>query len=447
MNIRNKATRIRLGDFTSAPMRAFHMAWIAFFLCFFSWFGVAPLMPIIRDELHLTKAQTGSSIIASVALAVFGRLIVCWLCDRIGPRKTYTWLLMLGALPVMGIGLAHDYMSFLMFRLTIGIIGSSFVATQYHTSVMFAPNVVGTANATAAGWGNLGGGVTQMVMPLLFTALLSLGANAWWGWRMAMFVPGLAMMLFGMAYFLLTQDAPDGNFSKLRETGELSLARSGGGFWEAAKDKRVWALFVIYGCCFGMELTIDNIAALYFTDYFHLALTAAGIVAASFGMMNLFARALGGILSDRCYVKWGLRGRVILLGCTICGEGLGLILFSRMRMLPLAIASMMLAGLFVKMSNGATYSVVPFVNKRALGAVAGIVGAGGNVGAVLAAFLFRTSNLTWPQALLVLGVFVTSVSTLAVFVRFSEADERSTREEVDSRFVSPLATAAVAVGD
>ena len=45
---------------------------------------------------------------------------------------------------------------------------------------------------------------------------------------------------------------------------------------------------------------------------------------------------------------------------------------------------MMLAGLFVKMSNGATYSVVPFVNKRALGAVAGIVGAGGNVGAVLA---------------------------------------------------------------
>ena len=447
MNIRNKATCIRLVDFTSAPMRAFHMAWIAFFLCFFSWFGVAPLMPVIRDELHLTKAQTGSSIIASVALAVFGRLLVGWLCDRIGPRKTYTWLLILGALPVMGIGLAHDYSSFLMFRLTIGIIGSSFVATQYHTSVMFAPNVVGTANATAAGWGNLGGGVTQMVMPLLFTAFLSLGANAWWGWRMAMFVPGLAMMLFGIAYFLLTQDAPDGNFSQLRETGELSLARSGGRFWEAAKDRRVWALFVIYGCCFGMELTIDNIAALYFTDYFHLALTAAGTVAASFGMMNLFARALGGILSDRFYVRWGLRGRVILLGCTICGEGLGLILFSRMGMLPLAIASMMLAGLFVKMSNGATYSVVPFVNKRALGAVAGIVGAGGNLGAVLAALLLRTSGLTWPQALLVLGVFVTLVSTLAVFVRFSEADERSIRDEVDSRFVAPLATTAVAVGD
>lgn len=444
MNIRNKATSIRLADFTSAPMRAFHMAWIAFFLCFFSWFGVAPLMPVIRNELHLTKAQTGSSIVASVALAIFGRLLMGWLCDRIGPRKTYTWLLILGALPVMGIGLAHDYTSFLMFRLTIGIIGSSFVVTQYHTSVMFAPNVVGTANATAAGWGNLGGGVTQMTMPLLFAAFLSLGANAWWGWRMALFVPGLAMMLCGVAYYCLTQDTPSGSFSDLRASGELTLHSRGGGFWEVARDARVWALFVIYGCCFGIELTIDNIAALYFADYFHLALTAAGFVAASFGMMNIFARALGGIASDRCYAKWGLRGRVTLLGFTLCSEGLGLMLFSQMRLLPLAIGSMMIAGLFVKMSNGATYAVVPFVNKRALGAVAGIVGAGGNVGAVLAAFLFK-SSLSWPQALLILGACVTLVSTLAVFVRFSETDECMARDEIDARMAGQF-PAAVAAG-
>jgi NNP family nitrate/nitrite transporter-like MFS transporter len=36
-----KATSIRLRDFRSAPMRAFHMAWLAFFLCFFGWFGIA----------------------------------------------------------------------------------------------------------------------------------------------------------------------------------------------------------------------------------------------------------------------------------------------------------------------------------------------------------------------------------------------------------------------
>ena len=39
-------------------------------------------------------------------------------------------------------------------------------------------------------------------------------------------------------------------------------------FCEACRDRRVWALFLIYGACFGMELTIDNIAVLYFLDYF-----------------------------------------------------------------------------------------------------------------------------------------------------------------------------------
>ncbi len=159
-------------------------------------------------------------------------------------------------------------------------------------------------------------------MPLLFTAFVSLGAGAWWGWRMAMFVPGVAMLLCGIAYYAFTQDTPDGSFAELRARGELAPRTRGGGFREAARDPRVWALFAIYGSCFGIELTIDNIAALYFADYFHLALTAAGFVAASFGMMNLFARALGGIVSDRCNRRWGLRGRVALLGCTLFAEGL-----------------------------------------------------------------------------------------------------------------------------
>src|SRR5687768_12761040 len=163
----DKATRIRLLDFRSPPMRAFHMTWFAFFLCFFAWFGIAPLMPIVRAELGLTKDQIGWCIIGSVAITVIARLLIGWLCDRIGPRLAYTWLLLLGSLPVMGIGLAHSFETFLLFRVLIGIIGASFVITQYHTSIMFAPNCVGTANATAAGWGNLGGGVTQMVMPLL----------------------------------------------------------------------------------------------------------------------------------------------------------------------------------------------------------------------------------------------------------------------------------------
>jgi NNP family nitrate/nitrite transporter-like MFS transporter len=446
MTLRHKATSIRLANFSSAPMRAFHMSWFAFFICFFGWFGLAPLMPVIRQELHLTKAQIGNLTIASVAITVIVRAAIGFLCDRIGPRRAYTWLLVLGSLPVMGVGLAHDYQTFLLFRLAIGAIGASFVITQYHTSVMFAPNIVGTANAATAGWGNLGGGVTQMAMPLLFAGFLSLGASKWWGWRMAMFVPGVVMLVTGVAYYFLTQDTADGDFNELRARGELTSASAAkGAFAAACRDPRVWSLFVIYAACFGMELTIDNVAALYFTDYFHLGLTAAGFVAGSFGMMNLFARALGGIVSDRCHREWGLRGRVRLLGITILCEGLALMLFSQMRWLPLAIGAMMLTGLFLKMSNGATYSVVPFVNRKALGAVSGIVGAGGNVGSVLAGFLFKGS-MPWTQALLYLGVAVSVISVFSLGVRFSEREEDSAECEIATRLSGQMAV-AVGAGD
>ena len=107
MEVRNKATRIELFNLRTPQMRAFHMSWFAFFLCFFAWFGIAPLMGVVREELGLTKEQIGNTIIASVAITILARFLIGWLCDNIGPRLAYTFLLTLGSLPVMGIGLAH----------------------------------------------------------------------------------------------------------------------------------------------------------------------------------------------------------------------------------------------------------------------------------------------------------------------------------------------------
>ena len=104
MELQNKATRIRLFDFKTPQMRAFHMSWFAFFLCFFAWFGIAPLMSVVEKEMGLTKEQIGWCIIGSVSITIIARLAIGWLCDRIGPRLCYTWLLILGSLPVMGIG-------------------------------------------------------------------------------------------------------------------------------------------------------------------------------------------------------------------------------------------------------------------------------------------------------------------------------------------------------
>lgn len=450
MEVNNKAARIRLFDFKSVQMRTFHLTWFAFFLCFFGWFGIAPLMAVVREDLGLTKEQIGNTIIASVAITVVVRILIGYLCDKLGPRRTYTGLLLLGAIPVMAIGFADTYETFLLARLAIGAIGASFVITQYHTAVMFAPNVVGTAQATTAGWGNLGGGVTQMVMPLVFAGVMMFVAEATLGWRVAMVVPGIAMFLTGAAYWFFTKDAPDGDFKELRENGSLPKAGEDGGntlanFLHAARDYRVWALFLVYGACFGVELTINNIAALYYYDNFDLSLKTAGLIAGLFGLMNIFARTLGGIFSDRFARLRGLTGRVYFLFGVLLLEGLALMLFSQMGTIGLAIASMLVFSLFVQMSEGATFGIVPFVSKRSLGAVAGIVGAGGNAGAVAAGFLFRTEALTTQQGLMYLGMVVAVVAFAALLVRFSPErlaeEERNLQAALEQRAAAAPATA------
>ena len=423
MDIKNKATQINLFNLKSVQMRTFHTTWFAFFLAFFGWFGIAPLMAIVREDLMLTQVQIGNTIIASVAITVLVRILIGPLCDRIGARKAYTWLLILGSIPVMGIGLAKDYHTFLLFRLAIGAIGAGFVITQYHTSVMFAPNCVGTANATTAGWGNLGGGVTQMVMPLISTAVLSFGVNKFLGWRLAMIIPGIALFIMGFVYYFCTQDAPGGDYKELRRQGEIEPAEGKGleSFILAIKDYRVWALFFIYAACFGVELTINNVAALYYHDRFHLDDKTAGLIAGLFGLMNIFARTVGGFFSDFFAKKMGLRGRVVFLFVVLLGEGIMLMVFSQMSVLIVAVGTMIVFSLFVQMSEGATFGIVPFINRKALGAVAGIVGAGGNAGAVAAGFLFRSESISTQQALLFLGVMAVIASFATLLVRFSPA--------------------------
>ena len=429
-----RATRICLTDFTSAPMRAFHLAWMSFFLCFFAWFGAAPLMGLIREEFHLSKSEVGWCVIASVAATIIARIGIGWVCDRVGPRRAFSCLLIVGSLPVMFIGLSYDFTSFLIFRMLIGLIGASFVVTQYHTSLMFAPNCIGSANATTAGWGNLGGGVTQCVMPLLVTFLIgTCGLTTALGWRLGMLMVGAICLVMGVLYSFLTQDTPEGNFPQHRPKQAKS---GGGGLLQAVRDPRVAILAAAYAGCFGRELTLDNIAALYFSDNFELGIEQAGFAAAAFGMMNIFARTLGGWISDRMATRWGLQGRSLWLTCALLGEGVLLALFSRCTTVGVAIAALMTCGLFVKMSNGAVYAVVPFVKRQRLGAVAGLVGAGGNVGAVAAGFLFKGS-LAWSTSLLILGFCVIAGGLLTALLPLFGLDEAQ-----DSRPVETKAPAA-----
>lgn len=409
--------KLNIFSFRGVQMRTFHITWMTFFVCFFGWFGLAPLMPTIKETLHLTKPQIGNIIIASVSGTIIARLLIGRLCDTWGPRKTYTALLLVGAIPVMCVGLAESYSSFLLFRLAISIVGASFVITQFHTSMMFSPAIKGTANAVAGGWGNLGGGITNMLMPVVFTAIVGFGYVKADAWRYAMILPGVMMLLMAFVYFKFTKDTPAGNYDEIDRDVQLKSKTD----FTVLKDWRVWALALAYAVCFGMEITFDNVAALHFVQEYNLTQSSAGFWAGAFGFMNIFARALGGFFADRVGRSYGMRGKGLLLASVLLLEGVGLLLFAIAGNLPLAILSMITFALFLKMANGATYAITPFVNTKNVGFVSGVVGAGGNVGGMLFGFLFKSESITYMQAFGYIGMIVIAVSAIIFVTRFSEA--------------------------
>jgi NNP family nitrate/nitrite transporter-like MFS transporter len=395
--------KLNIFSLKGVQMKSFHITWLTFFFCFFAWFAMAPLMKIAREQLNLTMDQVGNIQIASVSATIVARLLIGRLIDKYGPKLIYTWLLILCAIPVLCIGASQSYTSFLIFRLAIGVIGASFVITQFHTSIMFAPNIKGTANATAGGFGNAGGGAANLLMPLVASGLTALGlCSTEDSWRYAMIFPGVMLLACAYLYNRYTKDSPQGDFKDLvkeEKTNENT-------FLIAIKDYRTWVLTIAYAACFGVEITVDNFAPIFFTDSFGTTIAIAGMVAGIFGWINIFARPLGGYVADKIGTKWGFDGKSLLLSILLLIEGIGLIWFAKSGNLSLAILMMFVFGLSLKMANGVTYSLVPFINPKAVGSVAGIVGAGGNIGAMLIAYMFKQKALPITNTIMENGLSV-----------------------------------------
>jgi len=167
------------------------------------------------------------------------------------------------------------------------------------------------------------------------------------------------------------------------------------------KDYRVWILFLIYAASFGMELTVYGTMDDYLQNTFNIKRTTAGNLVLSFALMNIFARTLGGFFGDKFGKLKGLRGRVIFLAVILAIEGIMLTTFSSITSFGVAIVFLIGFSLSVQMAEGATFSVVPFVNKKAIGSISGIVGAGGNVGAFLAAILLKSKSAVAEKAAIV----------------------------------------------
>ena len=136
-------------------MRAFHASWFSFFVAFFTWFAVTPLLGEIKETLKLTKADIWTSSLCGTAGSIIMRIFMGPTCDKFGARICMAFILATASIPCALIGLVETSQGLSAVRSFVGIAGSSFVACQYWTSQMFTREVAGTANALVAGWGNL----------------------------------------------------------------------------------------------------------------------------------------------------------------------------------------------------------------------------------------------------------------------------------------------------
>ncbi|XP_054808795.1 high affinity nitrate transporter 2.5-like [Prosopis cineraria] len=403
----HKATEFKLFSAAKPHMRTFHLSWISFFACFVSSFAAPPLLPLIRDNLNLTATDIGNAGIASVSGAVFARIAMGTVCDLFGPRLASASLILLTVPAVYCSSIISSSTSFLLVRFFTGFSLSTFVSTQFWMSSMFSTRVVASANGLAAGWGNLGGGATQLVMPIVFGIVRDIGAEKFTAWRIAFFIPAIFQMLTAFAVFIFGQDLPDGNFHTLKKSGEKVKDDFNRVLFFGISNYRGWILALTYGYCFGVELTIDNIIAEYFYDRFNLKLHTAGIIAASFGLANIFSRPGGGYMSDLVGKRFGMRGRLWALWLCQTIGGLFCVILGKVASLTVSIIVMIIFSIFIQAACGMTFGVVPFVSRRSLGVISGMTGGGGNVGAVLTQLIFFTgSRYSKETGITLMGVMI-----------------------------------------
>ena len=394
-------------------MRAFHCSWWSFFVAFFVWFAIAPLQSEIQESLDLTDEQLWQSAIFGFGGTIFVRFLLGPACDKYGARILFSIVLCSASIPTAMTGLVNSATGLSVLRLFIGVAGGSFVMCQYWTSTMFTDDVVGTANALAAGWGNLGGGVTQLLMgALLFPAFkIIFNDDAEMAWRTVCVVPAVVAFITGIVIYRISDDAPKGNYSELKRLGVKQDASVVVSCYQGTTKLNTWILFVQYACCFGVELVMNNAAALYFKQVFGQTTESAAAIASIFGWMNLFARGLGGFVSDYCNVHWEMQGRIAIHALLLLGEGALVLVFANTNTLGAAIVTMVFFSIFVQASEGTSYAIVPYIDPPNTGSVSGIVGAGGNVGAVAFGLVFR--QLDYRDAFIVMGFTIIGSSLLS----------------------------------
>ena len=438
--------------FKNREIKALHLTWIAFFICFYVWFNMAPLASsMLKTVGWLTKDDIRLFAIANVALTIPARIIVGMALDRFGPRRVFSILMVLMAVPTLFFALGDTKEQLFVSRLILSSVGASFVVGIHMTALWFKPRDIGFAEGFYAGWGNFGSAAAAMTLPTI--ALTMFGGPE--GWRYAVALSGVVMGVYGVFYWFAITDGPTADtHKKPRKAAALEVSSYrdlimlsvmtvpmvgilGVLVWRVQRtgyinDITAWACYLAiavvilyqlvqvfrvnlpilkkgipaddrypfssvaalnttYFANFGAELAVVSMLPMFFEETWGLTAAAAGLIASTFAFVNLFARPMGGLVSDR----FGNRRFVML--AYMLGIAVGFALMGLMNSKwPLVIAVAITVGcsFFVQGAEGATFGIIPSIKRRLTGQISGMAGAYGNVGAVfyLLVFMFVTPS-------------------------------------------------------
>lgn len=450
--------------FKSRDIRALHLTWIAFFISFYVWFNMAPLASsMLRSVDWLTAEDLKLFAIANVALTIPARIIVGMALDRFGPRRVFSILMVAMAIPALVFAFGETREQLFVSRLVLSSIGASFVVGIHMVALWFKPRDIGFAEGLYAGWGNFGSAAAAMTLPTI--ALTLFGGDE--GWRWAIALSGVVMAAYGVFYWFALTDGPHpDSHRKPRKAAALEVSTWGDlallvlftvpmigilailvwrtenlGYLDGMTASFVYAAIIVvilyqivqvlrvnvpilkkgvpaddrypfksvaalnttYFANFGAELAVVSMLPLFFEQTWGLNAAVAGIIASSFAFVNLFARPMGGLVSDR----FGNRKFVMLSYMLGIAVGFGLMgLMNSSWPLIVAIAITIFCSFFVQGAEGATFGIIPSIKRRVTGQISGMAGAYGNVGAVFYLFVFTMVTPSQFFFIIAAGAFV-----------------------------------------
>src|SRR3990170_422620 len=220
-------------------IRALHLTWIAFFISFYVWFNMAPLATtMIKETGWLTMKDIKIFAICNVALTIVARIFIGMLQDKIGPRKCFSGLMILMAIPCLTFAFGNSAAQLLVSRLVLSSIGASFSIGIHMTALWFKPKDVGFAEGFYAGWGNFGAAGASMTLPWI--ALSLFGGDE--GWRYAITANAVVMLVYAFIYYFAMTDGPKGSIQqKPRKAAALEVST-----WRDMY-KHIIGVVIVYG--------------------------------------------------------------------------------------------------------------------------------------------------------------------------------------------------------